>query len=100
MILLFFEKQKISVLSISPILFLYPAPIPILIDIAPLPLVFQGIFGFNLTSLGYPIKSKPSSNNNFIIFIATWVVQPPFLESVSSIPIQIFSSPILLYIKP
>jgi hypothetical protein len=54
--LLSLEKQKISLLSISPILFLFPLPKPIFIDIAPLPRVFQGIFGFNLTSLGYPIK--------------------------------------------
>jgi hypothetical protein len=54
--LLSLEKQKISLLSISPILFLFPPPKPIFIDIAPLPRVFQGIFGFNLTSLGYPIK--------------------------------------------
>ena len=30
---------------------------------------------------------------------AKWVVQPPFIESVSSIPIQIVSLPISLYIN-
>jgi hypothetical protein len=88
-----------SSLSISPILFLFPPPKPIFKDIAPLPLVFQGIFGFNLTRRGYPIKLNPSFINSLIIVFAMCVVQPPFIESVSSIPIQIFSTPILLYIK-
>ena len=34
----------------------------------------------------------------FIIAQATYVVHPPFFESVSSNPIQIISLPILLYI--
>jgi hypothetical protein len=49
--------QKISLFSISPILFFFPLAIPTCIETAPLPLVFHGIFGFNLTSLGYPIIS-------------------------------------------
>lgn len=47
-----FLKPKIGILSISPIFIFSPFPFPTFIEIAPLPRVFQGIFGFNLTSLG------------------------------------------------
>ena len=75
---------------IVPILYFLPFPFPICKDIAPFPLVFQGIFGFNLTSLGKPIISRLFSTRDSIRAKAKKVVQPPFVESVSSIPIQIF----------
>lgn len=84
--------------SINPLIF-FGLPFSTCIETAPFPLVFQGILGFNLTSLGYPITSKFSSANFFTRAQAKYVVHPPFMESVSSIPIQIFSHPILLYRK-
>jgi len=56
------EQNKL-VFSISPIFILFPFPFPICIDIAPLPRVFQGIFGLSLTNLGYPIMLKLLSIN-------------------------------------
>ena len=74
-----------SLFPISPIFSLVPIPLPKTRDKAPLPLVFQGTFGFNLTSLGKSTKSN--SDNSEIISVINHVVQPPPKESVSSIPI-------------
>ena len=46
------SKQNISLFFISPILNLFPIPLPICIEIAPFPLVFHGMLGFNLTNFG------------------------------------------------
>ena len=75
----------ISEFSKLPIFFLEPIPSPNTRARAPLPLVFQGTFGFNRTSLGGAIRSKSESSD--IISVINQVVQPPSSESVSSIPI-------------
>ena len=82
-----------------PILYFSPNPIPILIEIAPLPRVFQGIFGLSLTNRGKPMISNPKSVIFLIKTHAACVVQPPYLESVSSIPIQIIFTSRYFYIR-
>ena len=69
-------------------MYFLPFPLPICKDIAPFPLVFQGILGFNLTNLGKPIISRLFLTIDLIRAKAKKVVQPPFVESVSSMPIQ------------
>ncbi|MCK4949927.1 MAG: hypothetical protein KAS60_07560, partial [Thermoplasmata archaeon] len=70
--------------EISPAKRLLPPPRPILTQMAPLPRVFHGMFGFSRTNLGYPIKSK--SSNSLMISDTRYVVHIPDRESVSSTP--------------
>jgi len=47
----------------SPIFVFLPDPLPTLIETAPFPRVFQGIFGLSLTRCGKPMMSKPLSTS-------------------------------------
>ena len=82
-----FVSEYLATMSRTLFFTLDGEPVLMLTDTAPFPLVFQGMLGLNLTSLGKSTNSAPSRSSMPTSLYARNVVHMPWTESVSSRPI-------------